>query len=66
MKNDLVQARLRHEHLQPLVLVLQQLELARPIRLQVFKLLFPSVKRLLGNPDLTGDIRYRHATLRLL
>lgn len=55
-----------HKLLEPGILIYKLLQLADLLRLEPTIQLLPTVKRLLGNPDLADQVRHRQTHLRLL
>ena len=63
---DNMDTQIRYQPLEPGVLLAQLLELPYLAWLQTAILLLPPVKRLLGNPQLAGNVRHRRAQFVLL
>jgi hypothetical protein len=66
LQHGFVEAELRHQLLQPGILLNHLLELTNLVRFQAGVLPLPPVECLLRYPDLPDQIRHRQAQLRLL
>ena len=61
-----MQAQLRHQQLQPAVLILQRLQPLKLAHVHAAELLLPAVERRRRDPALAAQIRRLHSSLMLL